>query len=124
MSYLARPPGELTAAPSTCPSRGCALGIRWLGNGDLSDLGGRGALGDVGQAAGRARPGDWRPRRPMRAWLRPSSTCLNMLRSRRARQEELSVHVPNPVVTFEEEGSEHEALPAEFGLSRWLDAFT
>ena len=34
------------------------------------------------------------------------------------------MHVPNPVVTFEEEGSEHEALPAEFGLSRWLDAFT
>ena len=34
------------------------------------------------------------------------------------------MHVPDPVVAFEEEGSEHEALPAEFGLSRWLDAFT
>jgi len=36
-----------------------------------------------------------------------------MLRSRRARQEELSVHVPDPVVAFEEESSEHEALRAE-----------
>ena len=34
------------------------------------------------------------------------------------------MHVPDPVVAFEEEGSEHEVLLAEFGLSRWLDAFT
>src|SRR6185437_9510161 len=30
--------------------------------------------------------------------------CLNMLRSRRARREGLSVHVPDPLVAFEEDG--------------------
>ena len=51
----------------------------------------------------------------MRAWLTTivGRVSLNMLRSRRARREELSVHVPDPVVSFEGDGSEHEALLAE-----------
>jgi RNA polymerase sigma factor (sigma-70 family) len=51
----------------------------------------------------------------MQAWLTTvvGRVCLNMLRSRRARREELSVHVPDPVVSFEEGGLEHEALLAE-----------
>ena len=51
----------------------------------------------------------------MRAWLTTvvGRVSLNMLRSRRARREELSVHVPDPVVSFEGEGSEPEALLAE-----------
>jgi RNA polymerase sigma factor (sigma-70 family) len=51
----------------------------------------------------------------MQAWLTTvvGRVCLNMLRSRRARREELSVHVPDPVVAFEEDGPEHEALLAE-----------
>jgi len=53
----------------------------------------------------------------MRAWLTTvvARVSLNMLRSRRARREELAVYVPDPVVSFEgeEEGSEHEALLAE-----------
>jgi RNA polymerase sigma-70 factor (ECF subfamily) len=50
----------------------------------------------------------------MRAWLTTvvGRVCLNMLRSRRARREQLSVHVPDPVVGFED-GQEHEALLAE-----------
>ncbi len=42
----------------------------------------------------------------MRAWLTTvvGRVSLNMLRSRRARREELSVHVPDPVVSFEGEG--------------------
>ncbi|MBV9918445.1 MAG: sigma-70 family RNA polymerase sigma factor [Solirubrobacterales bacterium] len=48
----------------------------------------------------------------MQAWLTMvvSRVCLNMLRSRRARREEPSVHIPDPVVSFEEDGPEQEAL--------------
>jgi RNA polymerase sigma factor (sigma-70 family) len=51
----------------------------------------------------------------MQAWLTTvvGRVCLNMLRSRRARREELSVHVPDPVVSVQEDGLEHEALLAE-----------
>ncbi|HTU77287.1 MAG TPA: RNA polymerase sigma factor SigJ [Solirubrobacteraceae bacterium] len=51
----------------------------------------------------------------MQAWLTTvvGRVCLNMLRSRRARREELSAHVPDPVVSFEREGLAHEALMAE-----------
>ena len=51
----------------------------------------------------------------MQAWLTTvvGRVCLNMLRSRRARREERSVHVPDPVVSAEEDGLEHEALLAE-----------
>ncbi len=52
----------------------------------------------------------------MRAWLTTvvGRVCLNVLRSRRARREELSVHVPDPVVSAAEEyGLEHETLLAE-----------
>ena len=48
----------------------------------------------------------------MRAWLTTvvGRVCLNMLRSRRARREKPWVHVPDPVVSFEEHDGEHEAL--------------
>jgi RNA polymerase sigma-70 factor (ECF subfamily) len=51
----------------------------------------------------------------MRAWLTTvvGRVCLNMLRSRRARREDPSVHVPDPVVGLEGEGPHHEALLAE-----------
>jgi RNA polymerase sigma-70 factor (ECF subfamily) len=51
----------------------------------------------------------------LQAWLTTvvGRVCLNMLRSRRARREEPSVHVPDPVVSLEEEGLEHEAILAE-----------
>src|SRR5579875_1699945 len=51
----------------------------------------------------------------MQAWLTTivGRVCLNMLRARRARREELSVDVPDPVVSFEGEGQEHELLLAE-----------
>ncbi len=51
----------------------------------------------------------------MRAWLTTivGRVCLNMLRSRRARREELAVHVPDPVVAFEEDDLERETLLAE-----------
>ena len=50
----------------------------------------------------------------MRAWLSTivGRVCLNMLRARRARREELSVHVPDPVVSLGD-GLEGEALLAE-----------
>jgi DNA-directed RNA polymerase specialized sigma24 family protein len=50
----------------------------------------------------------------MQAWLTTivGRVCLNMLRSRRARRAELSVHVPDPVVSVGEDGLEHEALMA------------
>ncbi|HZO76704.1 MAG TPA: sigma-70 family RNA polymerase sigma factor [Solirubrobacteraceae bacterium] len=50
----------------------------------------------------------------MRGWLTTvvGRVCLNMLRSRKARREELSVHVPDPLVTFEDD-VEHEMLLAE-----------
>jgi RNA polymerase sigma-70 factor, ECF subfamily len=65
----------------------------------------------------------------MQAWLTTvvGRVCLNMLRSRRARREELSVHIPDPVVSLEEEGPEHEALLAEsvgLALLVVLDALT
>ena len=51
----------------------------------------------------------------LRAWLTTiiGRVCLNLLRSRNARREELSVHVPDPVVGAEEDGPEREALLAE-----------
>jgi RNA polymerase sigma-70 factor (ECF subfamily) len=51
----------------------------------------------------------------MRAWLTTvvGRVCLNMLRSRAARREEISVRVPDPVVDFEEHDVEHETLLAE-----------
>lgn len=52
----------------------------------------------------------------MQAWLTTvvGRVCLNMLRSRRARREELSSHVPDPVVSFRDgPDPEHEALVAD-----------
>ena len=65
----------------------------------------------------------------MRAWLTTvvGRVSLNMLRARRARREELSVHVPDPVVSFDEDDLEHEALVAEsvgLALLVVLDALT
>ena len=65
----------------------------------------------------------------MRAWLTTvvGRVSLNILRSRRARREELSVYVPDPVVSFEEDDLEHEALLAEsvgLALLVVLDALT
>jgi RNA polymerase sigma factor (sigma-70 family) len=66
----------------------------------------------------------------MQAWLTTvvGRVCLNMLRSRRARREESSVHVPGPVVGFDEDvDPEHEALLAEsvgLALLVVLDALT
>jgi RNA polymerase sigma factor (sigma-70 family) len=66
----------------------------------------------------------------MQTWLTTvvGRVCLNMLRSRRARREELSVHVPDPVVSLDEDvDPEHEALLAEsvgLALLVVLDALT
>jgi RNA polymerase sigma factor (sigma-70 family) len=66
----------------------------------------------------------------MQAWLTTivGRVCLNMLRSRRSRREEFSVHVPDPVVSFDEDDDpEHEALLAEsvgLALLVVLDAMT
>jgi RNA polymerase sigma factor (sigma-70 family) len=51
----------------------------------------------------------------IRAWLTTvvGRVCLNMLRSRAARREERSVHVPDPVVEYEAHDLEHETLLAE-----------
>jgi RNA polymerase sigma-70 factor, ECF subfamily len=51
----------------------------------------------------------------MQAWLTTivGRACLNMLRSRRTRREEFSVHVPDPVVSLQDDGLEHEALLAD-----------
>jgi RNA polymerase sigma factor (sigma-70 family) len=53
----------------------------------------------------------------MQAWLTTvvGRVCLNMLRTRRARREDLSdVHVPDPIVSFgESDDPEQEALVAE-----------
>ncbi len=52
----------------------------------------------------------------MEAWLTTvvGRVCLNMLRSRRARPDQPSVHVPDPVVSFAEDvDPEHEGLLAE-----------
>jgi RNA polymerase sigma factor (sigma-70 family) len=64
----------------------------------------------------------------MQAWLTTvvGRVCLNMLRSRRARREELSVHVPDPVFTFDGD-PQHETLLAEsvgMALLVVLDALT
>ncbi len=63
----------------------------------------------------RIRDHDPAPVENMQAWLTTvvGRVCLNMLRSRRARREELSAHVPDPVVSFAEDGPEHEALLAD-----------
>jgi RNA polymerase sigma-70 factor (ECF subfamily) len=65
----------------------------------------------------------------MRAWLTTvvGRVSLNILRSRKARREELSVYVPDPVVSFEEDDLEHETLLAEsvgLALLVVLDALT
>jgi RNA polymerase sigma-70 factor (ECF subfamily) len=66
----------------------------------------------------------------MRAWLTTivGRVCLNTLRSRRSRREDLSGHVPDPVVSFDERADpESEALLAEsVGLAMLvvLDALT
>jgi RNA polymerase sigma-70 factor (ECF subfamily) len=51
----------------------------------------------------------------MQAWLTTivGRVCLNMLRARRARPEDPSFRLPDPVVSFEEQDQEHEALLAE-----------
>lgn len=52
----------------------------------------------------------------MQAWLTTivGRVCLNMLRSRRVRPDELSPHVPDPVVSLDgDPDPEHEALLAE-----------
>ncbi len=52
----------------------------------------------------------------MQAWLTTvvGRVCRNMLRARRSRREELSTHVPDPVVSLEENlDPEHEALIAD-----------
>ena len=64
----------------------------------------------------------------MQAWLTTvvGRVCLNMLRSRRARREELT-HVPDPVVSFEEDDPEQGALLADsvgLALLVMLDALT
>ncbi|MGH2873930.1 MAG: sigma-70 family RNA polymerase sigma factor [Solirubrobacteraceae bacterium] len=63
------------------------------------------------------------------AWLTTvvGRVCLNMLRSRRARREEHPGHVPDPIVSFEEDGLEHEAVLADsvgLALLVVLDALT
>ncbi len=66
----------------------------------------------------------------MEAWLTTvvGRVCLNMLRSRRSRREELSPRVPDPVVSFGESvDPEHEALLADsvgLALLVVLDALT
>jgi len=51
----------------------------------------------------------------MQAWLTTvvGRVCLNLLRSRGARRGGFTAHVPDPVVSFEEEGPEQEALLGE-----------
>ena len=48
----------------------------------------------------------------MQAWLTTvvGRVCLNMLRSRRTRREDLSMLVPDPVVSWEEQDPEHQGL--------------
>jgi len=65
----------------------------------------------------------------MQAWLTTvvGRVCLNTLRSREVRREGLAAHVPDPVVSFEEEDPEHEVLLAEsvgLALLVVLDALT
>ena len=64
----------------------------------------------------RACPADTSGVENMREWLTTivARVCLNMLRSRRARREEHSVHVPDPVVSLAGEvDPEREALLAD-----------
>jgi RNA polymerase sigma-70 factor (ECF subfamily) len=63
----------------------------------------------------RIRDHDPRSVENMEAWLTTivGRVCLNLLRSRAARREDLSVHVPDPVVSFEDDDPEHKALLAE-----------
>src|SRR3954454_10591591 len=63
----------------------------------------------------RIRDQDPRAVENLQAWLTTvvARVCLNLLRSRRTRREELSVRVPDPVVTLDDGGPEHEALLAE-----------
>ena len=51
----------------------------------------------------------------MRAWLTTvvGRVCLNMLRSRRTRGEDLWAHVPDPVVRWGENDPEHQGLLAD-----------
>lgn len=51
----------------------------------------------------------------MQAWLTTvvGRVCLNMLRSRRTRREELSAHVPDPVISWGEDDPEHQELLAD-----------
>ena len=51
----------------------------------------------------------------MQAWLTTvvGRVCLDMLRARRTRREDLSVHVPDPVVRWEEDGPEHQGILAD-----------
>ncbi|MBV9007335.1 MAG: RNA polymerase subunit sigma-70, partial [Solirubrobacterales bacterium] len=65
----------------------------------------------------------------MQSWLTTvvGRVCLNVLRSRKARREEFSVHLPDPVVSFEEDDPEHGALLADsvgLALLVMLDALT
>lgn len=66
----------------------------------------------------------------MQAWLTTivGRVCLNMLRSRKSRREELSGHLPDPVVSLDDSvDPEHEALLADsVGLAMLvvLDALT
>ena len=55
----------------------------------------------------------------IRAWLTTvvGRVCLNMLRSRRAQREELSVHVPDPVIGFEDDLEHHALLAESVGLA-------
>ncbi len=64
----------------------------------------------------RACPADTGGIENMREWLTTivARVCLNMLRARRSRPEQLSGHVPDPVVSFDEHvDPEHEALVAD-----------
>jgi RNA polymerase sigma-70 factor (ECF subfamily) len=64
----------------------------------------------------RIRDQDPRSVENMQAWLTTivGRVCLNMLRSRRSRREQLSVHVPDPVVSFDrDDDPESEALLAD-----------
>jgi RNA polymerase sigma factor (sigma-70 family) len=66
----------------------------------------------------------------MQAWLTTivGRVCLNMLRTRRSRREQLSVHVPDPVVSFDQDDDpEREALLADsvgLALLAVLDVLT
>jgi RNA polymerase sigma factor (sigma-70 family) len=65
----------------------------------------------------------------MQAWLTTivGRVCLNMLRSRKRRQEEPAPHVPDPIVSLDDGGPEHEALMAEsvsLALMVVLDSLT